>query len=1112
LRGGRGRAARPVLFAELDVRVSPWVFPERNSLGVEVVAVALPIFAVTLFVSAFILFLVQPIVGAMILPKLGGTPQVWNTCMVFFQAVLLAGYAYAHFISTRFSVRRQLLIHGLVLFVPIIFFLPPLGPLNLRGDWWTPPLGGNPIGITLGILTLVVGVPFFVVATSAPLLQKWFAYTGDKAAKDPYFLYAASNAGSLLALLAYPMLLEWTLPLHGQAVTFALGYGVLIVLVLVCAFRVWKMAPEVRLAPVEAPAPEVAAVGAGAETRESGTATAIAEAKKATAIKKGPRPPQRDPFKDATLETPAAAHGDELTTWRRVRWVLLGAIPSSMMLGVTTHITIDLTPMPIFWLIPLTLYLLSFILVFSRWPTVWTGKPHEFMLYAQPIAVALMIISNIMVSGAQDFFSVPVFLNVLAFFLTALVCHGELARDRPSTKHLTEFYLLMSLGGVVGGSFNALLAPLLFKANWEYPLAIIGACLVRPTMRESGWADDFVGGFLETKTPQPSQPKKKGQKPAPTAAAKSADNASFHYVMDAVLAGAVLILGLLFAFPLWTIVANMFKASEASYFAAFGLPLAIACFFFGRPLRLGGTVLAVLLVYGLFTQSNRGASVIHSDRSYYGFIRVQREEEMMPNAEDKYVPRMFHSLMHGNIDHGMNFRKPEDPKLIGKPKEDYSRLPTTYYHKLGPVGRVMNKFNWGVSYATERENLNVYSADARMPASAVGLAVAQSNSCNLPLASLVGAWSEPPYATIGLGTGTMASYGRPFGHVHFYEIDDHIRRLSLPLAGEALYFGYLRDAGNRGCNVQVLMGDARLRMAMPYETYQEEKEKRGEGRGGGPNSFYHMMVVDAFSSDAIPRHLLTRQAFMMYFEKLAPEGILCVHTSNRYVNLVKVVADVANSIEMDNPRQKTVWLENTASNDKFTLGEKTTLGRDKGSNIVLSDESAEATHASVNKVGYSYWLDSADPKAPVYLNGIRLTLSQYLRPGDLIQIGKTEFRYQEQMKKTKLACLRAHDVAPGYANIPRRYANRENRLGHYTSEWVMVARDSSLLTDPALREPDDYRTRMAAENAERQRKGFRATSDRYWTTPVIRGQYVWTDDYSNLLWVMRKFDDESDRD
>src|SRR5438093_3419461 len=182
---------------------------------------ALVMFALTLFVSAFILFLVQPIIGKLILPRLGGTPQVWNTCMVFFQLTLLAGYAYTHTVSTRLPLRRQLILHAILLLLPIIILIPPIGPFNVEG--FVPPPGSNPIPATLGILALVVGLPFFVVATSAPLLQKWFAYTGDKAAKDPYFLYAASNLGSLLALVLYPIFLEWLLPLDGQKVTWVVG-------------------------------------------------------------------------------------------------------------------------------------------------------------------------------------------------------------------------------------------------------------------------------------------------------------------------------------------------------------------------------------------------------------------------------------------------------------------------------------------------------------------------------------------------------------------------------------------------------------------------------------------------------------------------------------------------------------------------------------------------------------------------------------------------------------------------------------------------------------------------------------------------------------------------
>src|SRR5262249_32442530 len=161
------------------------------------------------------------------------------------------------------------------------------------------------------------------------------------------------------------------------------------------------------------------------------------------------------------------------------------------MLGVTTHITTDLSPIPLIWLVPLTLYLLSFILVFSRWPVVWTEKPHQVMLNLQPVALGLMVFMDIWATPNHLLPPLVVFLS-LGFFWTAMVCHGELARDRPGTRHLTEFYLWMSVGGVVGGMFNALLAPILFPAVWEFPLAIMAAGLLRPTMKEGGWSDDLV--------------------------------------------------------------------------------------------------------------------------------------------------------------------------------------------------------------------------------------------------------------------------------------------------------------------------------------------------------------------------------------------------------------------------------------------------------------------------------------------------------------------------------------------------------------------------------------------------------------------------------------------
>src|SRR5262245_25117377 len=345
------------------------------------------IFSATLFASATLLFVIEPMVGKMILPLLGGTPQVWNTCMVFFQAVLLAGYAYTHYVSTRLSVRKQLLLHGIVLLVPILFLVPPIGPLNIL-DWAPSNLGGNPIPQTLGILTLVVGVPFFVVATSAPLLQRWFAYTGDKAAQDPYFLYAASNAGSLLALLAYPLFFEWVMPRRMQAMTFALGYGVLVIMVFVCAARVWKTAPAQlpRPDPIDTPPPP--------DTGEAPAPAPVSEAAKSTAIKKGGRPLPKGPQRQAPAPSVAPPRSDDMTMGRRLRWVALGAVPSSLMLGITSHITTDLSPIPLFWLIPLTLYLLSFILVFAKWPVVWTGQPHQVMLYIQPFFLCALVFTD----------------------------------------------------------------------------------------------------------------------------------------------------------------------------------------------------------------------------------------------------------------------------------------------------------------------------------------------------------------------------------------------------------------------------------------------------------------------------------------------------------------------------------------------------------------------------------------------------------------------------------------------------------------------------------------------------------------------------------------------
>jgi hypothetical protein len=316
------------------------------------------------------------------------------------------------------------------------------------------------------------------------------------------------------------------------------------------------------------------------------------------------------------------------------------------------------------------------------------------------------------------------------------------------------------------------------------------------------------------------------------------------------------------------------------------IPLGIACFFYGRPLRFGLALGAVLLVQTI--SEFRGQNILYSDRTYFGILRVMRAGTNLGE---------YTSLRHGTTLHGQNFRWPKEEKDWGNPDKDYHRLANTYYHRRGPVGAVMENFNWfsrddrGRLWAIVKDN--DFKSDARMPASIVGLG-------GDPMSQLVNLWSEPPYAVIGLGTGTMASYARLGQMLHYYEIDNQVRRLSEEIMhpdGRPM-FTYVKDARDRGAAVWIMMGDARLKMAQPYKMYDPDHAEQPPllEKNGGAEKFYHMMVVDAFSSDAIPVHLLTKEAMQMYFAHLVEDGILCVHTSNRHLALVDVVADIANDL------------------------------------------------------------------------------------------------------------------------------------------------------------------------------------------------------------------------
>jgi len=381
-------------------------------------AVAPALFGVTVFASATLVFMVQPMAAKLLLPLMGGTPAVWNTSMAFFQTALLLGYAYAHLLQRVATVRRQVLIHGGALLLAALVL--PLRVHELLG----PPTSDHPALWLLGALGLMVGAPFAVLSATAPLAQAWHARTyREGEGRGPYVLYAASNLGSLIALLAYPIAVEPALAVQAQTFIWSLGYGGFAVLMACLGLMVARMPSQ--SAPASAGLVE-------------GLATAA------------------DPI------------------WRtRLIWIGLAAIPSSLMLGVTTHITTDVASAPFIWVVPLALYLLTFVIAFQDRPLI--SRDVALVVHAAALAACAVVLpfhtTNLVLLLA---------IHLAAFFFTALVCHQALVARRPPPARLTEFYLCLSIGGVLGGAFNAFLAPVIFTNVWEYPLVLALGVLARP--------------------------------------------------------------------------------------------------------------------------------------------------------------------------------------------------------------------------------------------------------------------------------------------------------------------------------------------------------------------------------------------------------------------------------------------------------------------------------------------------------------------------------------------------------------------------------------------------------------------------------------------------------
>ena len=656
----------------------------------------LPLYSLTIFLGAALLFLVEPMAARMALPRLGGTPAVWNTCMMFFQAALLAGYALAHVTSRWLTPRRQAAVQIALVLAPLLTL-----PIAVRG---LPTGGASPILWLTTALAAGVGLPFLVASTAAPVLQRWYATTG----REPWFLYAASNGGSLLALLCYPVLIEPHLGLSAQARTWSWGYAAFAAATIACSIALWTR-PDT--------APE-------------------------------------------TLRTEPAPRG---TRRQRVLWLALAFAPSSLTLGATQYLSTDIAAVPLLWVVPLSLYLLAFIIAFAR-----PVSPRTVRVLNRVVPVAAVSLAVAFLIEARHPVSVIIALHLLTLFTAALLCHARLALTRPPPARLTEFYLWIAAGGALGGLFNALIAPAIFNNVYEYPLALVLALLLRP--RQASKWDGLPRWAL--------------------------------LIGDAAI--PLLVGGLALALK-----DKLHASSDTLRLTlTIGIPAALCYLLASRPVGFALGI-AGLLSMAYFQQKD-GTRLLR-ERSFFGVCTVSQ------SFTDDGKP-LFHTLTHGMTVHGLQYAAPGE----------FQKIPLGYYHPDGPIGAVFKAF-----------------AGPRLD----------------------------HVALVGLGTGALAAYGRPGQRMTFHEIDPAV----VKMATDPRYFTYLRD-----CQAQwdTAIGDGLLTLA------------------AAPDAEYGLIVLDAFSSDAIPVHLLTRDAVETYLRKLRPQGLLAFHISNRYVDLEPVLGNIAESLHL----------------------------------------------------------------------------------------------------------------------------------------------------------------------------------------------------------------------
>ncbi len=555
------------------------------------------VYSLAIFVAAALLFAVQPMTAKGLLPMLGGSPSVWTTCMLFFQTVLLGGYLYAHVLTTRFGRRSQVAVHAVLVLA------------GLAGGVWAlgyesePPAEGSPIPWLLMTLALVVGPAFFALSSAGPLVQRWFGATSHRRAKDPYFLYAASNAGSMLGLLSYPFLIEPWLALDAQRRAWVGAFVVFVVLIIACGVLMAR-----------------ARVGAG--DHEPG------------------EEPSPVPVPVADQPEPTRSRAGE-----RLVWVGLAFIPSSLLLGVTTYISTDVAAIPLLWVLPLAIYLLSFIAAFG----MDTGRLIRWLRY--PSAVAVVAAALLVLFFIEGVVAVMIGVHLVAFALVATYCHASLASRRPRVERLTEFYLLLSVGGALGGAFNAIVAPAVFPDAYEYPLALILAAAALPWVGGLTGVGAGPGGIRWSSIVRFAPP-------------------------------IVLALYMVLVVALYPV--QSASDGPVPMLVLVGVPAAIALTACRDGLSLALCLLAIAGVR--ITRQVTNPDILLLDRTFFGVHRVvMGEEEVFAfNSQTGAVTEFpVYSIYHGSTRHGGQVK---DHPFLG-------RRPTAYYHETGPLGDVFGSLH-----------------------------------------------------------------------------------------------------------------------------------------------------------------------------------------------------------------------------------------------------------------------------------------------------------------------------------------------------------------------------------------------------------------------------------